>query len=348
MGAKSKTHLTTVMDVAREAGVSHTTVSAALRNTGRISEKRGKEIREIAERLNYHPSAAAQLLRTNSRNQLGLLLLPTRQHYRIGESGFFGPILAEFINACEEEEMNYHIEVSQASRNDRFEPPYQIVSGLVSGVAVAGYGSNELRKWLSEQKNCPWISIDEPAEYCVLSAADQGIYEAAKHLAALGHRQIAYLGGPEKYSTHHLGYEGFNRAVTEFCLDTNAGQWICKFEATEEKQARQNAIAVVRDMLSGRKRPTAMICHGYSNIAMYAATLCAMWVPQDLSVVGFGTSEGAYFHVPSLTCVEPNFCGMVFQAVSMLRRLTSGKPVVQKNIWVQPKYVIRDTVAAPK
>src|SRR5919199_5161076 len=66
--------MVTIKDVAREAGFSVTTVSRALNDYGDVSETTRARIREVAERLNYHPSAVARSLQRSSSNAIGLLI----------------------------------------------------------------------------------------------------------------------------------------------------------------------------------------------------------------------------------------------------------------------------------
>ncbi|WP_206528329.1 LacI family DNA-binding transcriptional regulator, partial [Mesorhizobium sp. M7A.F.Ca.CA.002.05.1.1] len=62
------------MDVAREAGVSQSTVSRALAGDGRISEETKKKIRKTAERLGYTPNGIARSLQTKKTNMVGLIM----------------------------------------------------------------------------------------------------------------------------------------------------------------------------------------------------------------------------------------------------------------------------------
>ncbi|MBN4061062.1 LacI family DNA-binding transcriptional regulator, partial [bacterium AH-315-I18] len=206
----------TMQDVANRLGVSHTTISQVLRGVGRISEERQHEIRRVVQEMGYHPHVGAQLLSRKKTGQLGLII---SQSLDIAlESGFFGPILGNFISACQEEGQSYDIEVVSLDEAQPFEPPRQLTGQLVDGTLIAGGLRPALADWLRTQ-NRPWVCIDDEAPYSVHSLLDDGVYQAVQHLAALGHRRIAFMGGPMKYRSHRLMRDGFDRAVLDFRLN---------------------------------------------------------------------------------------------------------------------------------
>lgn len=340
----------TVVDVAKRAGVSHTAVSAAISGNGRISEARRRDILRIVKDMDYRPRIAAQLLRANKTGQLGLIGF-TGAKESANESEFFGPILFDFIKTCEDAEIRYYTEVMRLGYNDdpaNFEPPHQLSGGLVDGVIVAGFGNKQIRQWLGESGK-PWVCINEPSEYSVISADDRGISDAAKHLAALGHRKVAYIGGPNEYTTHRLGRMGFENAVKEFCLDVPDSQWIYTYKDDIEKRQFEKFIPWVEKIFSAPDRPSAVICHGayLADALVYHVTTMGLRILKDLSVIAFGTAVDSEKSYPQLSSIEADFATMVSGATNMLRRLISGKCVENPHLRVLPKLIMRDTVAKP-
>jgi DNA-binding LacI/PurR family transcriptional regulator len=76
----------TIKDIARQAGVAHTTVSRALRGSSLISAETTRRIRILASEMGYRPSAAARTLKTNRSQALGVII-------RNVDDPFFGEIL---------------------------------------------------------------------------------------------------------------------------------------------------------------------------------------------------------------------------------------------------------------
>lgn len=85
-----RTHRVTIADVAREAGVSRTTVSHALSGQGKVNAATRDKVKEVAERLNYRPSVRAQSLRSGRSQTLALLSsMPAAVSAGPSQLGFF-------------------------------------------------------------------------------------------------------------------------------------------------------------------------------------------------------------------------------------------------------------------
>ena len=89
----------TLMDVAKAAGVSHTTVSLVLRGKGNISDVRRKQILRLARTMGYAPYAAAQMLRARRRNHVGLVLVADFPYST--QNVLASPAVGTFVNECE-------------------------------------------------------------------------------------------------------------------------------------------------------------------------------------------------------------------------------------------------------
>jgi Transcriptional regulators len=337
----------TIRDVALRAGVTLTTVSSALSGRGRISEETRDRIRKIADELGYQPKLAAQMMRARSTGHIGLVL-PVRETLQISESGHAGPILTNFIKLCEQRDLAYHIEHWDISGRGAFKPPRQLASGLSDGVIIGGYIGERLSEWL-DTREIPWVSLGEPAKHCVLSADDEGLYQAAQRLAALGHRRIAYAGGPRKYLTHRLGVEGFLRAQKEFGLSASGGDWMAVFESIQRRELSAQAREWARRLLKKKERPTAVVCHDIviARGVIYEAMLMGLSVPADLSVIGVGLAGDAEKAPPALSLVEVDFYSLVEQAMDMLLQLLDRQMPASASRRVSPNLVMRETVAAP-
>ena len=332
----------TMVDVAKRAGVSHTTVSEALRGTGRISKARVEQIKKIANEMGFHPSLAAKLLRGNKTDQLGLILVTGEAGESAFEKGNFGNIVYHFVNACEDVGQTYHIE-GYSENVDNINLPRQFAGGVVDGALVVGYSGKKLREKLCSQK-CHFVSIDERSKHCVLLAADVGVYEAVKHQAALGHERIADIGGGSvKYLSHRLGREGFEKAADDFNLDTNKGLWVKNFESLDTEEIICDAIEWTNKMLKNQLRPTAFICHSMENVVIHVARTLGLRIPEDLSITGFGTRTNARRYIPELTHIEPDYKTMIYAAVAMLRKIIAGNYNKEETILVQPKLVVRNS-----
>lgn len=340
----AKKNNVTVVDIARKAGVCQATVSAALHGRGRVGAVRRQQIQAIARELGYEPRPAAQLLRASRTDQLGLILAASNC-----DSAFVGEmprlVLAQFVQHCMRRGLRYVIDFHHHSMDEaslEFVPPHPIAGRMVDGSVLVGDVGDALRQWLHARGTHPWVSIEEPADYCVLSAADDGVAAAVRMLLELGHRRLAYCGGPQRYSQQQLGLQAFKStviglapAIQEFPPDLTA----------------ENIAAVHqwgRDVLRRSRRPTALVCHGecLARAVIYAAAELGLDVPRDLSVVSYGSVAEAERRYPRLTTIENDYAEITLQAMSLLELQLSKQPIDRPRRRVTPRLIPGNTVAA--
>tara|TARA_Y100000589_G_scaffold331841_1_gene387392 strand:- start:7689 stop:8726 length:1038 start_codon:yes stop_codon:yes gene_type:complete len=331
-------------DIANKAGVAVSTVSSALHDTGRIGDEQRKRIKDLARELGYRPKLAAQLLPSSRSGRLALLI-PTSNPVFTLQSGFAGPIIAEFIYQCTNNGKGYHIEfINQDKQN--IELPYTgpdaFTSGLSDGALVIGYVENDVvRKWLHDnQEQYPYVSLQEPGPMSVSTDYAGGIYQAARHLYEMGHRKIAYMSTKSHYRVHVESLKGFKRAVEDFSLDTHDGKWIKLIGVQPHYQdwVRDHS-KNAKTLLKASNRPTAIISHDVicARTTIYAAMELGLHVPEDVSVITSGSVYGAEKAPPLLSTVEPDSSSIVREAINLLNTSLMGEPVTRTNIIVDEK-----------
>lgn len=336
----------TIRDIADRAGVALTTVSSALHGRGRVGEAQKCRIQQIARDLGYQPKLAAQMLRSSTTGCIGLLL-PGAKPEAISQSGHSGPILAHFVKACESNTLRYHVEFIKNEENSLFVPPAQIAGGMVDGVLVGGYVSPQVTTWL-DSLQFPWVSVDEPARHCVLSADDEGIYQAVQKLAALGHRRIAFAGGPQKFETHRAALDGFKKAEKEFHLTVHP-QWIQFFEGVKitRRERLHEACFWGETLLGKTERPSAVICHDMvvARGLIYQASKMGVEIPRYLSIIAVGLAADAEKALPCISTIEVNFEEIVTRALDLLQACLAKRQTKPSSRRVPPHLVMRDTVS---
>ena len=333
----------TMGEIAAKAGVAVSTVSSALHDTGRIGEEQRVRIKELARAMGYRPKLAAQLLASSRSGRLAMLI-PTSNPVFTLQSGFAGPIIAEFIYQCTANNKGYHIEFINQDNN--IELPYTgpdaYTSGLSDGALVIGYVNNDVvRNWIQDHhEEYPCISLQEPGTMSVSTDYAGAIYLAARHLYEMGHRKIAYMSTQSHYRIHVESLKGFKRAVEDFSLDTNQGKWLKLISPMPHFQDWvKNHGKDAKILLKANHRPTAIIAHDNicARTTIYAAMELGMHVPEDVSVITCGTASAAEKAPPLLTTVEPDSSSIVREAINLLNTNLSGQPVERTNIIVNVK-----------
>ena len=146
----------TIKDIAKEAGVSHSTVSHALRSSSLISEDTAKRIRETALELGYLPSAAARSLKTNRSQALGVIV-----------SNIDDPYFSEILQGIEEVAQGNDYSLFMAASQRDPDREGSIIQSMrqhrVDGVIICSTTfSDEQSRTFQNTKFPSWWSITKP------------------------------------------------------------------------------------------------------------------------------------------------------------------------------------------
>lgn len=326
--------------------ISPTAVSMALRNSGGVSDALRNKVLKVAKELDYFPSLAGRLLRSKNTGQLGLYL-PIGKVESLGNTnGFIVPVMTHFINKCEENEYSYHIEFGENFHT--FKAPAQLTGRIVDGVLLIGEQNQQLSDWLNIHPEYKWVNIIEKAEYCVLSDNKYGVYRAIEHLAAIGHRKIAFVHCDLDYDAHVTALEGYHDAVKDFNLYADS------YLATEIKSQEGNSFFEQVNqwtdfILQDAKRPSAIIFNDQkiaSNFLIQAAYK-GIRIPEQMSIIAYGVKSMAERIQPLMTSIEADFSTIMDKGINMLKKRIKKQNILEKQIMVKPKLVKRDSVAPP-
>ncbi|HEV7302079.1 MAG TPA: LacI family DNA-binding transcriptional regulator [Tepidisphaeraceae bacterium] len=358
----------TLDDVARQAGVSRTTVSEVLsqRNVGgTYSESTRRRVREAVRQLGYSPHRGAQRLATGRTNLIGLVI--TRD--------FSNPHYARLCSAVEREvarrgmrfqlasSPEYTASLSGGLAQKRVEREVELVRQMVAD-GVEGLILGPVYETLDLQLHRELLSPNFPIVLfgglfesnvgydCVSSDASAGVRLALEHLQAMGHRRIGFLAAPPARTNptqvdHYLPL----RLLAEHGL-LPGPQWVF----WQPDVGRLDDYAAMADQFvtqwreaAPARRPTAMLCLN-DQVALATLGVCgrrSVDVPRELSIVGHDNLAEAAHLVPALTTIEPHVDAQMAQAVDRLLARIADPDLALKSIEVPPHLVERATVAAP-
>ena len=279
--------MTTIRDIAKHAGVSITTASYVLNNTGNISDATRKRVLQAAEELNYHPNAFARHLKKVKTRTIGVFI--TR---------FGGSFYEEILEGIHDVILNtdYELIVSPETRSPRRLLHYRQVDGAI---VFDSKISNESVLRLASRR-FPIVVLDRLLQndflMPLLLANAQGVREAFQHLYLQGARKIAFIAGApdsidntERMETflaeaerHHLNVPVYQGNFTE----------ISGYEAA-------------KTILSSNNRPEAVFCANDQTAIGFlrAMTERGLRAPQDIALVGFDDIPLARYMQPSLSTV---------------------------------------------
>jgi DNA-binding LacI/PurR family transcriptional regulator len=331
-----------IRDVAAAAGVSVATVSRVLSPASADVPMR-KETRDKVERaideLGYRPNDLARALLQHRTAAIGLVVPDISNPY-------YPPLVRGVEDAASSR--GYRIVLCNTDRDPAKIAGYldTLIKTRVDGIVVAGGGWADVPDRTAVLGNYrtglvaigrhvtahPSVRIDNVA----------ASREAAGHLIGLGHRRIAFLGGPASSTTVQDRAQGYRDALKVAGLAEPAA--LVRYgDFTEE-----SGYAATRDILDVSPPPTALLCAN-DRIALgaYAAAADAgRRVPADVSIVGFDDTPIARYVRPTLTTVAIPTYEMGSAAVRMLLAQLGGSTA--SEIETMPtRLVVRDSAAPP-
>lgn len=327
----------TIKDIARELGVSVSTVSRALQNHQDISEQTKSLVRECAERLHYKPNLMASNLRTSKNTTIGVVI-PELNHH------FFASVLDGIEQTANES--GYTILICQSSESVEKEEKLvqMLLNSRVAGVLVGVSKETVHLKHLQDviDSHVPLVLYDRP---CPSLACDQvvsddyaGAYNAVEYLIQTGCKRIMYFSSPMQLEVAHRRYQGWRDALLRYGLDMDNG-------AILTCDTRAQAIIETPNVMRGDQKPDAIFCVNDDCAAgvLYAAQILGLRIPEDLSICGFSNAPLCRTSSPMLTTVEQHGVEIGRRAMQRLLKRLEGNQRIFQTEMVPTDLIVRET-----
>lgn len=298
-----KTNIT-IKDIAKELGVSPSTVSRALKDHPDISSDTKKQINDLAKKLNYQPNTVALSLRQSKTNTLGVII-PEIAHF------FFSAVISGIEDIAHD--AGYHVIITQS--NESFEREVMNtralfnsrVDGILMSVSRETENYDHLQSLLDY--DIPLVFFDriiDSLNACkVIVNDEQGAYEATTHLIEQGCYRIAHLAGPQNLAISKNRLNGYKAALADnrYMIDENLIK-VCGLGTFEEAES------ITNEILDYRFPPDAIFAN--NDVAAYGAMMAIrkkkLRIPEDIAIVGFSNWRFSSLIQPALSSVtQPGF-----------------------------------------
>ena len=327
-----------IQDIARIAGVSHSTVSRALHNSTLISTNVRKHIQQLAIEMGYTPNAIAQSLQMRRSNTVGLVVTS------IGD-----PFWSDVVRGVEEIARNNQISVFLSSAYTDPEQEFAAIEQFhrrrVDGILVADAHMSKAHADRIMRMRVPTVlincQVDGMADWSHSVAVDDalGARLAVEHLVQLGHRAIGYLGITNRPLSNRRRLSAYREVMREAGLGPPP-EW----EAIATEPMLEDSI--IGELLAPRLLEagvTALFCYN-DMLAIGALLACRehnVIVPDQMSVIGFDDIPASRFVTPSLTTIHQPKHSLGTQAMSILLDLLADRPA--QNVVVVPTLIERQS-----
>jgi len=334
-----------IVDIARLAQVSPSTVSRALQDHPRISPERRAEIQMLAEQLGYRPSQVARGLVTGRTRTLGVVATDVTD-----------PFVAEVLKGAEAaaRESGYGLLFAMSNRSPvlEIEAAEVLLDHQVDGLIVISSRAPEqygvLARGVDRETGvlAPLVLVNNEhagaSIFSVRNDNEAGAREAVTYLRHLGHRRIAFIAGPVGGRSSRERLAGYRLGILANGLGPAPELVLAGAGLLEDGPRALDALLDVADP------PTAVMC--YNDLAavglLAAAARAGVQVPGELSVIGYDNIPLSGYTVPALTTVEQPKAAMGREAVALCLRVLCGESAA--NIVLQGQLILRESAGPPQ
>jgi LacI family transcriptional regulator len=326
----------TLLDIAADAGVSRATVSLVIRNVPTVAESTRKRVQRSLKRLGYVYHRGAASLRTQQSRAVGLIV-----------SDITNPFFAEIIVAIEERLAaarlvtllgNTSEDDAKETRllNTMAEFPADgilICPALVRGNSTATSGSPlPIVAFARRLPGLDYAGVDNA----------RGSYLAVEHLARLGNRRIAFVGGNPQTTTGQERIEGYQRALSALGLQFEPRYVV---SCTPTRRGGSNG---VQRLFQQVNPPSAAVCYNdVVALGVIEALHSARVSPgKEFGVVGFNNVPEAAQSLPGLTTIDtsPRELGQTAAELLLKRIEQRNSPI--RTVILQPRLIVRQSCGA--
>lgn len=332
-----------IRDVAQRAGVSIATVSRAVNGISTVAPELAERVWSAIQEVGYVPNTQARALVSGRSKLLGLVVSEIT-------NPFFPELVQEFENVAVEQ--GYEVFIGSTNYDPvRTETLIRrMLQRSVDGVAIMTFGIEEALVEKFVARAFPLVFVDHgpnlPNIRVLKVDYAEGIRQGVQHLAALGHRSIAFISGPLRMRTAAARRDAFIRSMAELGLNVPPEHLV------EGTHTMEGGIKATQQLLTLPELPTGIVCSNDMTAigVLHGLHAAHKSVPNDVSVVGFDDIHLAGFMLPPLTTVQMSCRDLAVAAVQALRAgIEPNSPDVRQTEWtVTTRLVVRQSTSFPR
>ncbi|SFL74338.1 LacI family DNA-binding transcriptional regulator [Halanaerobium salsuginis] len=308
----------TIKDIAKQAGVSVTTVSRVINNKPDVGDKTRAKILRIIEDLNYNPNSVARGLVMQKTNTIGLII-----------PDISNPFFPQVARAIEDkaQKLDYSVIFFNTDNNpDREKKAVELFkSKQVDGLIVSLSLGNEAILRELKSADYPVVQIDRAVltdNYPLVSIDNQNsAYQLVQYILNKGHRRVAHISGDLNTTTARARLAGYQQALLDYGIKLDDNLLI------KGDYSQYTGYQAMRQLLELDNPPTAVFAaNDLSAAGVYKAIYAAgLRIPQDIAVAGHDDIEIASLLQPELTTMRQPKYNLGEEAVTILLRMINSK-----------------------
>ncbi|WP_143307903.1 LacI family DNA-binding transcriptional regulator [Chitinophaga vietnamensis] len=330
-----------IKDIAKQAGVSPTTVSFVLNGKAkekRISDQVSKKIQKIAGKLKYKPNQLARGLRTGKTKTIGLIVEDIANNF-----------FATLAKVVEDEADKYGYKVLYGSTEDNTEKARGLLEVLkyrqVDGYIITPTKNLDKEIELLKSAGKPIVLMDRyfphvPSNYVVVDNY-KGAYDATDHLARQGYKKIVYITTTSDQVQMKDRLEGYTKALKDHHLPT--GKTLVKrlpFDLDRQgfNEEIKKFLRTVKDVDAVLFATNYLGIYGIESIRAMG-----MEIGKTIGVVSFDDHDIFRLHSPAITCVAQPVQDIGQHIVSVLMKELNHPQNALQQVVLPLQLILRDS-----
>ncbi|MCB8942481.1 MAG: LacI family DNA-binding transcriptional regulator [Ardenticatenaceae bacterium] len=336
----TKRNNVTIFDVAKEAGVSYSTVSRVVNNFQFVKSETRERVQAAMDKLGYVANLKARSLAGGRSQMLGLLLYDFESSYQV-----------EIVRGIDAEvsALDYDLMLYTTHHRRRKESTLvaKLTQGLVDGLLIVLPSNLEAYLADLDGRNFPYVLIDHAGTGTTSNTVKaknwEGSFEATSYLASLGHRRIGFVKGIMVVDSAKERLAGYEAALAQHGLAVDAAL------IQPGDFAWQTGYDAAHNLLALAEPPTAVIAASDACAFGVIEGLLAQGVrvPEDVSVVGFDDIPEARAIRPSLTTMRQDLRQMGRIATRILVNGIEDPDLPTEQVELDMELIVRESTCPP-
>ena len=331
--------MATITDVSKRAGVSRSTVSRVIADSGYVSESARDAVERAIAELGYRPNTVAQALRSNRTNMIGSVIVDMG-------TPFYSNLVAGIQKSSRAAGKSLMVSSGYADQDEEAKAIIELVDRACDGLVL--YLETPLREDAAEILAGADIPVVTCGGHDVEIARGRVRFDnvlaadlATRYLLERGHRQIVHLSGQLVYRDPRERLGGIAAALADYGMTMDD---ITVVSGSFSEEFGYDATM----QLVAEGTPMTAIFAGDDDIAagaLLALKRCGKRVPEDVSLIGLDDNFHARHMTPALTTIRQPIEEIGQEACSMLLRLMQHPTVETADKKIAAAVVERDSVA---
>ena len=336
--------MTTIREIAKELGVSFSTVSAVINKRRYVSPTMRARVEKALEDANYQPNSIARSLRLRESRTIGLIV-----------PNLADPFFSDLMRGTEDYlgSAGYRLIVADSREDWKRQQDYlasfagRMTDGIILSTCVAS--DQQIATIPEVVRDVPLVFVDrcphKVKTICVLVDNAEASHAATQHLIGLGHRHIAIITGPLILLNAAERFAGYKRALRAHGIPLDHGL-VRTGDNTEDSGNWLGS-----ELLRQENPPTAVLgCSLLTTLGVLTAIReLGISCPRDVSLVGFDDFAWSSLLSPPLTMVRQPATEMgAAAAKAILKRLRAPNQEMVDKIVLPTQLIVRESTAAPK